>query len=261
MASSSGSVSLITSISASETDPIYERQIADYKEELVEIRSLLINLAIVAENDNNVIPSLIDIEFTRLKKRRSSIIHALIDLNAITYPIVTPAADIPSIGNRCPHYSSVLGCFCKEEQDEIKITFINKIKSDGCKCVTGSELCLYCKMDQLSCPGCGAYGDVPCHPSCDESDILCPECGAHPDAPCHPSCRVAGDEEHSHEDDDYDYDDDHRDEYEDLYIDRYGACMGCTPGCNGCQADFNPADPWGDGAPEEHPGHPAYDGY
>lgn len=39
----------------------------------------------------------------------------------------------------------------------------------------------------------------------------------------------------------------------------YGDCRGCYPGCYGCQADFNPADPWGDGAPEEHPGHPAYD--
>jgi hypothetical protein len=31
-------------------------------------------------------------------------------------------------------------------------------------------------------------------------------------------------------------------------------CDGCYPGCFGCQPDFNPADPWGDGAPEEHRG-------
>jgi hypothetical protein len=41
----------------------------------------------------------------------------------------------------------------------------------------------------------------------------------------------------------------------------YGDCTGCYPGCFGCQRDFDPADPWGDGAPEEHPGHPAYDDY
>ena len=34
--------------------------------------------------------------------------------------------------------------------------------------------------------------------------------------------------------------------------DRYGDCSGCNPGCYGCQADFDPSDPWGDGAPEEH---------
>lgn len=31
-------------------------------------------------------------------------------------------------------------------------------------------------------------------------------------------------------------------------------CSGCYPGCYGCRDDFNPADPWDDGAPEEHPG-------
>ena len=29
-------------------------------------------------------------------------------------------------------------------------------------------------------------------------------------------------------------------------------CDGCYPGCSFCDPNFNPADPWGDGAPEEH---------
>lgn len=29
-------------------------------------------------------------------------------------------------------------------------------------------------------------------------------------------------------------------------------CSGCFPGCSFCDPNFNPADPWGDGAPEEH---------
>lgn len=37
-------------------------------------------------------------------------------------------------------------------------------------------------------------------------------------------------------------------------------CDGCYPGCAFCRPDFNPADPWDDGAPEEHPGHPGYIG-
>ncbi len=42
--------------------------------------------------------------------------------------------------------------------------------------------------------------------------------------------------------------------YEEEEDDRteYGDCSGCYPGCHGCQDDFDPADPWGDGAPEEH---------
>jgi hypothetical protein len=31
-----------------------------------------------------------------------------------------------------------------------------------------------------------------------------------------------------------------------------GDCPGCFPGCYGCDPHFDPSDPWGDGAPEEH---------
>ncbi len=31
-----------------------------------------------------------------------------------------------------------------------------------------------------------------------------------------------------------------------------GDCAGCYPGCYGCDPNFDPSDPWGDGAPEEH---------
>lgn len=29
-------------------------------------------------------------------------------------------------------------------------------------------------------------------------------------------------------------------------------CPGCNPGCGACDPHFDPSDPWGDGAPEEH---------
>jgi hypothetical protein len=35
---------------------------------------------------------------------------------------------------------------------------------------------------------------------------------------------------------------------------RCRCCDGCYPGCAFCRPDFNPADPWDDGAPEEHAG-------
>ncbi len=41
---------------------------------------------------------------------------------------------------------------------------------------------------------------------------------------------------------------------------RCECCDGCYPGCAFCVPDFDPADPYGDGAPEEHPGHPGYCG-
>ena len=41
---------------------------------------------------------------------------------------------------------------------------------------------------------------------------------------------------------------------EDCGRDPCRCCSGCYPGCAYCTPDFNPADPWGDGAPEEHPG-------
>jgi hypothetical protein len=38
--------------------------------------------------------------------------------------------------------------------------------------------------------------------------------------------------------------------------DKCRCCDGCVPGCAYCDPNFNPADPWGDGAPEEHRGFP-----
>lgn len=78
---------------------------------------------------------------------------------------------------------------------------------------------------------------------CEYCCARCDECGAYPDEPCRSGCGDHGEE-------------DERDDRTE-----YGDCPGCTPGCYGCQADFDPSDPWGDGAPEEHPGHPAYDDY
>jgi hypothetical protein len=60
------------------------------------------------------------------------------------------------------------------------------------------------------------------------------------------------------EDDSCEHGDDHS-EYDCSHDEHRDDCAGCFPGCFGCRDDFDPADPWGDGAPEEHPGHPAYD--
>lgn len=62
---------------------------------------------------------------------------------------------------------------------------------------------------------------------CDYCLHQCKDCGAYPDEPCRPGC---GDHGPEHEEDD-------RTEY--------GDCSGCYPGCFGCQADFDPSDPWG----------------
>ncbi len=78
---------------------------------------------------------------------------------------------------------------------------------------------------------------------CEFCRARCDECGAYPDQPCRPGCGDHGEE-------------DERDDRTE-----YGDCRGCTPGCYGCDPHFDPSDPWGDGAPEEHPGHPGYDGY
>lgn len=49
-------------------------------------------------------------------------------------------------------------------------------------------------------------------------------------------------------DDGYGYEDeeDRDDRYEEDF------CSGCYPGCGTCTPYFDPSDPWGDGAPEEH---------
>jgi hypothetical protein len=75
-----------------------------------------------------------------------------------------------------------------------------------------------------------------------DDDWCCEHCdGRHPDW-----------DEPDHDDGPEEDEEDHRTVF--------GDCPGCYPGCFGCQRDFNPADPWGDGAPEEHPGHPGYCG-
>lgn len=123
-------------------------------------------------------------------------------------------------------------CGCSRHRDEVgdRICWCDTCR-DGCCTLEEREAALeeeYAANDGglYMCPGCDGVIECHCHEDREDRDY---------DGP------------------DYEEDEDHGTVF--------GDCPGCYPGCYGCQADFNPADPWGDGAPEEHPGHPGYTGY
>lgn len=91
----------------------------------------------------------------------------------------------------------------------------------------------------VECARCVAAAEEDSHSTGSDGGALCPGCDGYLQCVCH----EPGDDR----------------EEEDRHTE-LGDCPGCFPGCYGCDPHFDPSDPWGDGAPEEHPGHPGYNG-
>lgn len=133
-------------------------------------------------------------------------------------------------GPGCPFCDAMFSCDCWARRAEmIEAEYRREQRERRAAPIEGECTC----EEDMWCDHCRA-----------EEANRCDECGAPAGEPCRPGCGDRGEEEEEED----------RDSQE-------GYCPGCSPGCYGCDPYFDPSDPWGDGAPEEHPGHPAYDGY
>jgi hypothetical protein len=120
-------------------------------------------------------------------------------------------------GPGCPFCDAIIGCGCLARRAEMMEAESKREERERLAAALRGAC------------ACTEYGE--CDRCRAEEDSRCQDCGAYAGQACRDGCG-------EHEEEDRHSEDDH--------------CSGCYPGCHGCQADFDPRDPWGDGAPEEH---------
>ena len=125
-------------------------------------------------------------------------------------------------GPGCPYCDAYFTCDCQARRSEMIQAEYRRQERERRTVCTCCHCCTCGRREPETCPACDADER--------ESAGRCDDCGAPAGQPCHPRC---GEREEEDGDDDY-------------------GCPGCNPGCYGCNPYFDPADPWGDGAPEEH---------
>lgn len=145
-------------------------------------------------------------------------------------------------GPGCPFCDALFSCSCWAQRAEMReaeerrrlreerAEIAARIARGECFCDQLNQdpdypsECEICEREEeLRCKECGG---LPCKPECCGGCGGCSRCRGDP-------CKMCGDY------------DDRCNCYDDRYEDD----------------DYDPSDPYGDGAPEEHPGHPGYDGY
>lgn len=125
-------------------------------------------------------------------------------------------------GPGCPYCDAYFTCDCQARRSEMIQAEYRRQERERRTVCTCCHCCTCGRREPETCPACDSDGH--------SSGGHCDDCGAPAGQPCHPRCGEREEEDH---DDDY-------------------GCPGCNPGCYGCNPYFDPADPWGDGAPEEH---------
>lgn len=117
-------------------------------------------------------------------------------------------------GPGCPYCDAYFTCDCQARRSEMIQAEYRRQERERRTVCTCCHCCTCGRREPETCPACDA----------DERESA----GRCDDWPV-----ALGEREEEDGDDDY-------------------GCPGCNPGCYGCNPYFDPADPWGDGAPEEH---------
>jgi hypothetical protein len=238
-----------------------QQEIAALDEELAEVRGLLRGLDGEMQRSHDEMAAA-DIYWDELDRRENRILGRLEELGA---PLPsedqlaaakTPKKDTRShiqrglddewdsanfAGPGCPFCDSLFGCSCwvqraeareAEERRRVRAARAEVAARAGvCACDALSEdsqcpypsLCEVCQREEeLRCRECGG---LPCRADCCGGCGSCTRC-------CGSSCKRCGDFE-----------------------------SNCRCWEDDEEDDYDPSDPYGDGAPEEHEGHPGYDGW
>ena len=144
-------------------------------------------------------------------------------------------------GPGCPFCDAMFSCSCWAERREAQeVEERRRLRAERAE-IAARVARGECTCDAQS--GCSEYGGYMCEVCEREESLRCRECG---ELQCRAGC--------------------------------CGGCGGCTrcrgDPCKRCndwdctcyddryeeESDYDPSDPYGDGAPEEHPGHPGYNG-
>lgn len=157
------------------------------------------------------------------------------EVEAASAPEPAPAADHGHQDHACYHCPTPANCDCPCET----CIRCRRMAAGTACCACGSTEGLPPRSEACAAAECATCRESREEDSHSDDGACCPGCDGYFACRCH--------------------DGDEREEESD-HGTQYGDCLGCNPGCYGCRADYDPSDPWGDGAPEEHPGHPGYNG-